>query len=223
MAVDTATHPSRTGSGRRVPGGPGRRGRVQVRAAFALAPALVVALAAPVAGQLPFTVVAEPGSHEAVKKRALWTNCLGVSLSTRVTSDTDLSEESVWNAAEAALRSARIYYDDPQNPEFHSRWLVMVRVWGGASTHYVAIEFLDTGAGSVVADWTLEQLADDDGVVPGDLDFLAGWYTVMTYRVHALGSGRGSPADLLGRVRTQMDTFLVDYLRAHANCAEGSL
>ena len=154
--------------------------------AFALAPALVVALAAPVAGQLPFTVVAEPGSHEAVKKRALWTNCLGVSLSTRVSSDTDLSEERVWNAAEAALRSARIYYD-PQNPEVRSRWVVMVRVWGGASAHYVAIEFLDTHAGSVVADWTLEQLADDDGVVPGDLDFLAGGsYTVMTYRVHAL-------------------------------------
>lgn len=191
--------------------------------AFVLAPALVVALAAPVAGQLPYTAVAEPGSHEAVKKRALWTNCQGVSLSTRVTSDTDLSEESVWNAAEAALRSARIYYD-PQNPEMRSRWVVMVRVWGGASAHYVAIEFLDTHAGSVVADWTLEQLADDDGVVPGDLDFLAsGSYTVMTYRVHALGSGRGNTADLLGSVRTQMDTFLVDYLRAHANCAEGSL
>ena len=87
--------------------------------AFVLAPALVVALAAPVAGQLPYTVVAEPGSHEAVKKRALWTNCLGVSLSTRVSSDTDLSEERVWNAAEAALRSARIYYD-PQNPEMRS-------------------------------------------------------------------------------------------------------
>ena len=155
--------------------------------AFVLAPALVVALAAPVAGQLPYTAVAEPGSHEAVKKRALWTNCQGVSLSTRVTSDTDLSEESVWNAAEAALRSARIYYDDPRNPEVRSRWEVMVRVWGGASAHYVAIEFLDTHAGSVVADWTLEQLADDDGVVPGDLDFLAsGSYTVMTYRVHAL-------------------------------------
>ena len=167
--------------------------------AFGLAPALVVVLAAPVAGQLPYTVVAESGSHEAVKKRALWTNCLGVSLSTLVISDTDLSEESVWNAAEAALRSARIYYEDP-NPRRSSRWVVMVRVWGGTSAHYVAIEFLDTLGGSVIADWTIEQLASDDGVVPSDLDFLGGGsYTVMTYRVHALGSGRANPPTCWGR------------------------
>ena len=172
--------------------------------AFAVAPALVLALAAPVAAQ-----VADPESHEAVKKRALWTNCLGVSLSTHVTSDTDLSAESVWNAAEAALRSARIYYDDPG---VSSRWVVMVRVWGGGSAHYVGIEFLDMAA--EVTGWALEQSADDDGVV-----LAAGYYTVMTYRVHDLGSGRASPADLLGRVRTHMDAFLVDYLRAHPNCA----
>ena len=187
--------------------------------AFALAPALVFVLAAPVAGQLPY--MAGPGSHEAVKKRALWTNCLGVSLSTLVSSDTpNLSEESVWNAAEVALRSAGIYYE---NPGMTSRWEVRVLVWGVASAHYVAIEFLDQLAGQVVADWTLDQSAGDDGVVPGDLDFLRGTYSVMTYRVQSLGGGQASAADLLGSVRRQMDTFLVDYLRAHADCAEGSL
>ena len=188
--------------------------------AFALAPALVFALAAPVAGQI--LEVAEPGSHEAVKKRALWTNCLGVSLSTRVKSDTPgFSEESVWNEAEAALRSAGIYYG---NREMRSRWDVRVLVLGVASAHYIAIEFSDTMAGRLVTDWTLDQSADADGVVPSDLDFLrGGWYSVMTYRVHRVGSGQFSAADLLGSVRKQMDTFLVDYLRAHADCAEGSL
>lgn len=129
---------------------------------------------------------------------------------------TDLAEESVWNAAEAALRSAGIYSEDP-------RWVVRVFVFGGRSAHYVAIEFLDTLAGWVVADWTLDQSAEDDGVVPGDLDFLAGGSSaVMTYRVQAVSGGRGNAADLLGEVRRQMDTFLVDYLRAHADCAEGS-
>ena len=70
-----------------------------------------------------------------------------------------------------------------------------------------------------MTDWALDQLGDDDGAVPGDFDFLVGSYTVMTYRVHALGSDRGNPADLLWRVGTQMDTFLVDHLRTHANCA----
>lgn len=195
------------------------RGVALAARAFALAPALVVALATPAAGQLPFTVVAEPGSHEAVKKRALWTNCLGVSMSTHVSSDTDLSEESVWNAAEAALRSARVYYEDPKN-QSRSRWDVRVRVWGVESAHYVAIEFLDIMAGGMVADWTIEQLGNNDGVVPGDLDFLRDGYSVMTYRVHRLGSGQASAADLLGSVRRLMDTFLVDYLRAHADCGE---
>lgn len=190
--------------------------------AFALALPLVVALAAPVAGQLPYAAVAGPASHEAVKKRALWTNCIGVSLSTHVNSDTpDLSEESVGKAAEAALRSARVYYA-PENPAKVSRWVVRVVVWGVAhSAHYVAIEFLDTMAGRAV----LDQLADA-GVVSGDLDFLRGGgpfgYSAMTYRVHRLGSGQASAAVLLAGVREQMDTFLVDYLRAHADCAEGS-
>lgn len=188
---------------------------------FALAPALVAALAAPVAGQLPYTV-AGPGSHEAVKKRALWTNCLGVSLVTLVRSGTDLSQESLWNAAEVALRSARVYYEDPEDPEVRSRWNVRVLVWGEASAHYVAIEFLDTLAGRVVADWTIEQLAGGD-VGPSDLDFLRGMYAVMTYRVQSLGGGRASPDSLLGEVRRQLDTFLVDYLRANADCDEGSL
>ena len=126
--------------------------------AIALTVALVVVLAAPVAGQLPYTV-AGPGSHEAVKKRALWTNCLGVSLVTLVRSDTDLSQESLWNAAEVALRSARVYYEDPADPEVRSRWNVRVFVWGEASANYVAIEFLDTLAGRVIANWTIEQLA----------------------------------------------------------------
>ena len=180
------------------------RGAPLAATAFLLAPALVVALAAPVAGQ-----VAGPESHEAVKKRALWTNCLGVSLRTLVSSDTDLSEESVWNAAEAALRSARIYYD---SQTVSSRWVVMVRVVGVGSAHSVTIEFLDAAA--EVTGWALEQSADDDRVA-----LAAGVYTVVTYRVGDLSSGRANPADLLGRVRTHMDAFLVDYLRAHPNCA----
>ena len=185
----------------------------------AMASALVVA---PVGGQEQeyisiYTPVPGPGSPEDVKKRALWTNCEGVSLESSVDSDTDLSEESVWNAAEAALRSAGIYSEDP-------RWVVRVFVWGKASAHYVAIEFLDTLAGWVVADRTLEESAGDDGVVPGDLDFLAGGSSaVMTYRVQSLASGRVNADRLLAGVRRHMDTFLVDYLRAHADCAEGSL
>jgi len=185
----------------------------------ALASAFVVA---PVEGQEPeyisiYAPVPAPGSPETVKKRALWTGCKGASLMPSVASDTDLSEESVSNAAEAPLRSAGIYSED-------SRWVVRVFVWGGASAHYVAIEFLDTLAGWVVADRTLEESADDDGVVPGNLDFLTGGSSaVMRYRVHVLLGGRLDDADLLGEVRRQMDTFLVDYLRAHADCDEGSL
>ena len=165
--------------------------------AFALAPAVVVALAAPVAGQQAYTVVAGPGSHEAVKKRALWTNCLGVSLRTRVSSDTDLSEESVWNAAEAALRSARVYYDDPQNPKVRSRWVVGVLVFGTGPANYV-----ETGL--------LENVVDDRRV-----------RTIMTYRTQTI-TANADAARLLAMVRKQMDSFLVDYLRAHADCAEGS-
>ncbi len=195
--------------------------------AFALAPALVVSVAsafvvAPVGGQEPeylsiYTPVPGPASPDHVVKRALWTNCEGVSLMASVNSDTDLAEESAWNAAEAALRSAGIYSENP-------RWVVRVSVWGAGSAHYVAIEFLDTLAGWVVAGWTLDQAADAEGVVPGELDFLAGGSSaVMTYRVQGLSSGQASATDLLGEVRRQMDTFLVDYLRAHVDCAEGSL
>lgn len=184
----------------------------------ALASAFVVA---PAGGQEQqylsiYTPVPGPGSPDHVTKRALWTNCEGVSLMASVNSGTDLAEESVWNAAEAALRSAGIYSED-------RRWAVRVFVFGGQSAHYVAVELLDTLAGWVVADWILDQSADDDGVVPGHLDFLAGGSSaVMTYRVQTVGSG-GNAADLLAEVRRQMDTFLVDYLRAHANCAAASL
>lgn len=175
--------------------------------AFALALALVVALAAPVTGQRPYTVVAGPGSHEAVKKRALWTNCLGVSLMTRVFSDTDLSEESVWNAAEAALRSARIYFHDPEFPERTSRWRVRVFVFGAGPANYVETGLLETVFG------------DRDDSRP--LEDSTGAHTVMTYRTQAI-STNADAADLLAKVREQMDSFLVDYLRAHADCAQGS-
>ena len=165
--------------------------------AFALVPAFVVALAAPVAGQ-PATEVAGPRSHEAVKKRALWTRCLGVSLSTVVHSDTDLSEESVWNAAEAALRSARTYYQDLGYLEARSRWVLRVVVFGTGPANYVETGLFDSVSG------------DDGGI-----------YTVMTYRTYAITANYDA-AELLATVREQMDAFLVDYLRANADCAEGS-
>lgn len=184
------------------------RGLALALRAFALVPALVVALNAPVAGQQPFTVVAGPRSHEMVKKRALWTNCQGVSLMTHVISDTDLSEESVWNAAEAALRSARVYFQNPENPRGSSLWTVRVVVAGAGPANYVETEFLE-----VVSD-------DRDDYGPPDRG--TGTHTVMTYRIQTM-TANADAAHLLATVREQMDSFLVDYLRAHADCAESSL
>ena len=184
------------------------RGVALAAKAFALALVFVVALAAPVTGQRPYTVVAGPGSHEAVKKRALWTNCLGVSLMTGVISDTDLSAESVWNAAEAALRSARVYFQNPEFPEGSSPWTVRVLVFGAGPANYVETGLLETVYGD----------RDDSGPPEGS----TGSHTVMTYRTQAI-STNADAADLLAKVREQMDSFLVDYLRAHADCAEGSL
>lgn len=184
------------------------RGLALAVRAFALAPALVVALAAPVAGQQPSTVVAGPGSHEAVKKRALWTNCQGVTLRTVVDSDTDVAEESVWNAAEVALRSARIYFEDPETPEARSLWTVRVVVWGVGPANYVETALL-------------EHVSDErDDYGPPDRG--TGIHTVMTYRIETI-TANSNAATLLATVREQMDAFLVDYLRAHADCAEGSL
>lgn len=165
--------------------------------ALALILALVIALPPPVAAQ-PATEVAGPGSNEAVKKRALWTDCFGMSLITHVDSDTDLAEEGVWNAAEAALRSARVYYQDPTYPEARSRWKLKVLVFGVGPANYV-----ETGLSETVS-------GDEGGV-----------YTVMTYRTQFI-SVNADGAKLLAKVREQMDTFLVDYLRANSDCVERS-
>ena len=180
--------------------------------ALTLVSALFVAPTAPVAGQAT-TEVAGPGSHEAVRKRALWTRCSGLSLAIDVQSDTDLSVESVWNAAEVALRSARVYYQDPKADEAglvdygggvvarsRSRFVLKVWVFGAGSAHYVETALLST-----------EARDNDDGVT-----------TVMTYRTANVVRGNVPAASLLARVRDQMDAFLVDYLRANADdCAEG--
>ena len=191
--------------------------------AFALAPVLVVALAAPVAGQMGR--VTGPESPEELKKRALWTGCTGVSLAVNVDHN-GISKESVWNAAEVPLRSARVYYENPEDPTEFSRWTVRVVVWGVATATYVAVEFLDDVAGSLVTRRIIDQSTADE-VESGDLDFLFGTYTVQTYRVESLGGGQIGAADhpllashVLESVRKLIDLFLVDYLRAHADCGQ---
>ncbi len=127
---------------------------------------------------------------------------------TGVDSDTDLSAESVWNAAEAALRSARVYYENPESPQGSSPWTVRVLVFGAGPANYV-----ETGLLEIVSD-------DRDDYGPPDRG--TGSHTVMTYRIQTV-SANADAADLLAKVREQMDSFLVDYLRVHADCAEGSL
>ena len=179
--------------------------------ALTLVSVLLVVPTAPVAGQVT-AQVAGPGSNEAVKKRALWTGCSGLSLAIDVQSDTDLAEESVWNAAEVALRSTRVYYQAPDADEAglvdygggvvvrsRSRFVFKVSVFGVGSAHYLETALLST-----------EVRDNDDGVT-----------TVMTYRTASVVRGNAPAASLLAKVREQMDTVLVDYLRANADCAEG--
>ena len=159
---------------------------------------LGVVTVSPVVAQVN-PLVTSPNSDEAVKKSALWTDCATVGLGVSLYGDSDLSLESVWNAAEVALRSTGIYFQE--NPDSHIRpiWRVVVSIALVGSAAHIETGFVKTYTG----------LGDDRQLVG---------HTVMLYRVTAVAAN-AADASLLATVREQMDAFLVDYLRANDDCA----
>ena len=150
----------------------------------------------------------ETMAHERADRFSLYTGCAPMELYVDVdnkNSSLSLSAETVRPAAEARLRSARLFLTDDGDSHTVPAQYLSITVSGASVAFSVRLEF------SRILEWPLSTHVDwwhqeyADGSEP--IGFASTWTRT------AVGTHGGNYTVVLSLVSSLMDDFLVDYLR----------
>ena len=150
-------------------------------------------------------------AHEHPNSFSLYTGCDSMELRVDVdieNSSLSLSAEAVRSAAEARLRSARLYQADDGDSRTIPNQFVFISVSGASVAFSVRLQFyrfLVWPSPSKLTDWWRQQYPE--GSDPVNL--------VPTWERTSVGTHDGTSTVVLSVVSQFVDAFLVDYLRVN--------